>query len=59
VVFAYSIDPTRQTAIVTVPSTVHARDVADTLNALYLDTEWRAGFSTVWDGTGIRAVHIE
>jgi hypothetical protein len=59
VVFAYSIDPARRLAIVTAPSTVHAGDLAETLHALYLDEAWQAGFSTVWDATAVRAVHVE
>jgi hypothetical protein len=59
VVFPYQIDAVRGVATITTLPTVHAADLADTLNTLYLDQHWQAGFNTIWDGTRIREVHVE
>ena len=58
-VFLYDIDPDLSLAVVTVPAVVEARDVAETISAIYLDPLWRAGFATIWDGSGITELHID
>ena len=58
-IFTYAIDPALAAAVVSMPSSVHARDIAETISAVYLDPHWRPGFSTLWDGLAITELHME
>ena len=41
------------------PKTVVGRDIAGTIEALYLDPQFGAGFDVVWDGRNITSLLLE
>jgi hypothetical protein len=49
----HTIDPVKRLAHVTLSGSVTGMDVAAELVALYNDPQWRHGFDTLWDGSGI------
>jgi len=57
-VFPYQIDRRQRRATVTVPDIVRADDVAETIRALYRDSQWERGFSTFWDARKITAMDL-
>jgi hypothetical protein len=52
--FSYSIDATNRLLLATLSGSVRASDIASALCAVYKDPNWKRGFDTVWDCTGIR-----
>jgi hypothetical protein len=57
--FPYQIDKQLRRVWVTMPKTVVGHGIADTIEALYLDTECGAGFDVVWDGRNITSLLLE
>jgi hypothetical protein len=58
-VFNYVIDVARKAAVVTMSGSVHGADIQETLTSIYADIAWGFGFSTFWDATNIRELHLE
>jgi hypothetical protein len=57
--FPYIIDRARRRARVTMTGSVSGRGIAETLDALYRDPQWLAGFDTLWDATGTTQLLLE
>jgi len=47
--FSYVIDHSRRFARVTLSGPVHGHEIAATMEALYQDPNWVAGFAILWD----------
>jgi hypothetical protein len=51
--FPYVIDASIRLATISIVGRVEARDVAETIAAIYEDPEWRAGFNMLWDACDV------
>jgi hypothetical protein len=57
--FPYQVDQQLRRVWVTTSKTVVGRDIAETIEAIYLDDDVGAGFDVVWDGRNITSLLLE
>ena len=57
--FPYQVDQQLRHVWVTTSKTVVGRDIAETIEAIYLDTTVGSGFDVVWDGRNITSLLLE
>jgi hypothetical protein len=55
----YVIDPDAHVATVTLSGTVHGRQIAETMETMFRDPDWRPGFDVFWHGGQITQLLFE
>ena len=55
----YVIDTGRRRARATLAGRVAGCDIAETIEAIYLDPHWQSGFDSIWDATGITELLLD
>jgi hypothetical protein len=58
-IFPYAIEPTQRFVRTALTGTVRGRDIADTVEAIYCDPRWQAGYDTIWDAIATTAILLE
>jgi len=59
VTLPYVVDHTKRVVFVTVSGRVSGTDIADSIRAIYEDSNWQPGFGIVWDGSGVTELLFE
>jgi hypothetical protein len=57
--FPYVVDEASRLVTVFLPPVVHGQKIAETMEAMFQDTQWKPGFNVLWDGTAIRELLME
>lgn len=58
-VFPYAIDKATRLVRVTLTGTVEGRDIADTIQAIFNDPNFRPEYDEIWDGRTITSLHLD
>lgn len=58
-VFPYAIDTGRQIVRITLAGTVEGTDIAQTIQTIFADPNFRPEFDQLWDGQQITSLHLD